>query len=135
MSSYPLNYKDCAEFKCAEAMASKFIEGLEETVDKRPFFEVCLGIGGGYIGLKSKSMLPDDGFGHVDLGFIPNFTPAALVQALRAANGYGELCIVGALWFAWEIQFRGTNKGNEYGYNLCMTLLEDTLKAYFANQE
>lgn len=135
MNNFKQDYTKSAEYKFAEKMASQFIRGLEGMLDKRPFYKACLGIGGSYVALKSEDMLPDDGFGYVDLGFVPNLTPAELVRALRAADCYGELCIVGAIWFARAIQSRGMNKGDECGYNVCMTLLEDTLKAYFSNQE
>lgn len=135
MENDTLDYNNSYDYKFAKLMTSQFVEGIDETPDKRPFFEGCLGVGAEHISLKSKCMLPEDGFGHVDLGFIPDLTPASLVRALRASGGYGELCIVGAVWFARDIQFRGEKEGDVYGYNLCMTLLEKTLRAYFANRE
>lgn len=135
MANAQLKYIDSHGYKFALAMTSQFIFELETLQDKRPFFEPCLAIGGGYLSLKSKFGIPDDIFGHVDLGYIPNFTPAKLIQALKASDGYGETSVAGALFFATQIHVHGANKANEHAYDVCMTRLEDGLQAYFATHQ
>jgi hypothetical protein len=135
MANAQLNEIDSPEYKFALSMTSQFLVALGAMKDKRPFLEPCLAIGGVYLSLKSKFGIPDDIFGHVELGFISNFTPAKLIEALKASDGYGEASVAGALFFATRIHVFGANEANEYGYNLCMTRLEDGLQAYFANHE
>lgn len=108
------------------------IDALRNATDVRPFLDPCLGIGGESLCVVNEAQLPRDVLGHLKLDFIPSLTTQVLAEAFIELGIELQAAIGGALLNARDIARNGVNERNEFGFDVCMTIVEDSLRAHFA---
>lgn len=121
------------EFAFASKAIAAFHHKLYFAEDNRPFRSPCLGVGADVLCLRSKFRLSQAVLGHVDLSHVPELTSMRLAIALTTTAPDTWAALAGALLNARDIKRNGVNDANEYGFNMSMTMLEDLLRAHFAD--
>jgi hypothetical protein len=110
------------------------INALLNATAVRPFVNPCLGIGGESVCVVNEAQLPEQVLGHVKLDYIANMTPKLLAGALIDIGVHVQAAIGGAYLNARDIVRHGVNERNEWGFDVCMTVVDDALRAYFATR-
>lgn len=116
----------------ADFAVGTLIDVLLDATDVRPFLDPCLGIGGESLCVINEAHLPGDVLGHLKLDFIPGLTAQMLAEAIVDVGVELQTAIGGAFLNARDIVRNGVNERNEFGFDLCMTVVEDSLRAHFA---
>jgi hypothetical protein len=118
----------------ADFAVGTLIDALLDATDVRPFLDPCLGIGGDSLCVINEAQLPEDVLGHLKLDFIPGLTTQMPAEAFIDLGVELQAALGGAFLNARDIVRNGVNENNEFGFDLCMTVVEDSLRAHFANR-